>query len=362
MIEGTVPAEIRETGAAIRATVDAAAPRARAVAARWRALGITRVHVIGNGTSFHSSLAASSLHRRLAPADAPVVIPVTAAEFRTYRPALDARDAVVGISSSGEFKDVVGVARELRGTTPFAGIVHVPGSTLTGLASDLVLSAGGPSTVPVMTKTFSSTLAATELLLAELLGEATGDRVADALRRAAAQADRAIADAEPGVPALAESLRDARHLFVVGGGMAYPAALEAALKLKEMALVHAEGTETWEMTSGAATMLGPDTVVIALAPDGPARPSLADMLAHAREWGARIIEVGPDPLVAGSGLLRLPAGADEDFAPFTAVPPVALLAYALARLRGADPDHPGWIERYHSQGLTHILGAGKEPA
>ena len=154
-----------------------------------------------------------------------------------------------------------------------------------------------------------------------------------------------------------DSLASAAHLFVAGGGLADPAALEAALKLKEMALVHAEGAETWEMTSGAATMLGPGSVVIALAPEGRARPAMADLLRHATAWGARVIEVGPARLVAGSVLLPLPAAAAEDHAPLTAVPPVALLAFALARRRGANPDQPDWIERYHSQGLTHILGA-----
>ena len=149
---------------------------------------------------------------------------------------------------------------------------------------------------------------------------------------------------------------------MTGGGLGYPAALEAALKLKEMALVHAEGAEVWEMTSGAATMLGPDAVVIALAPNGPAREPIADLLRHAADWGARTIEVGPEPLVASSVLLPLPADAAEDHAPLHAVPPVALLAFALARLRGHNPDRPDWIERYHSQGLRHILGAASPPA
>jgi fructoselysine-6-P-deglycase FrlB-like protein len=114
------------------------------------------------------------------------------------------------------------------------------------------------------------------------------------------------------------------------------------------------------MTSGAATMLGPDAVVIALAPEGPARPAIRDLLQHAASWGARTIEVGPDRLISTSELLPLAAAAHEDHAPLTAVPPVALLAFALARRRGADPDRPDWIERYHSQGLTHILGASQE--
>jgi glutamine---fructose-6-phosphate transaminase (isomerizing) len=359
VIEGTIPREIREGPDAIRATLEHSLRPATEAADELRAGGVRRVFVIGNGTSYHSSLAAATLYRRHAgPAD-PVAIPLTAAEFLTYRPGLDARDAVVGISSSGEFRDVVAVAEALRGRTPVVGIVHVPGSTLTRVASRIVLSAGGPSTVPVMTKTFSCTLVATELLLLGLLGTDRAAVVVDEIARAADDAEAAIAAADPLVPELVELLAGREHVFVAGGGLAYPAALEAALKLKEMALVHAEGAETWEMSSGAATMLGPASVVVGLAPRGPARGAMAELLGHAGGWGASIIEVGPDALVPGSSLLPLPAGTLEDHAPLTAVPPVALLAFALALRRGANPDRPGWIERYHSQGLTHILGAGE---
>jgi hypothetical protein len=61
-------------------------------------------------------------------------------------------------------------------------------------------------------------------------------------------------------------------------------------------------------------------------------------------------------MASGSTLLPLPAEAVEDHAPLTAVPPVAMLSFALAGRRGFDPDHPGWVERYHSQGLRHIVG------
>jgi glucosamine--fructose-6-phosphate aminotransferase (isomerizing) len=349
MLQGIVPREIREGPAAIRETVATARGGAREIAARWRRDGVRRVHVIGNGTSFHSSLASAAPYRRHVGPDDPVVVPLTAAEMLRYPPALGRGDAVIGISSSGEFRDVLAVAEALHGRTPLAGIVHVPGSALTRVASDVVLSAGGASVVPVMTKTFSATLVATELLLLELLGVDRADPVV-----------RAIAAAEPLVEPLAASLRDTGHLFVTGGGLGWPAALEAALKLKEMALVHAEGAEAWQMTSGAVTMLGPGTAVIALAPDGPARSALADLLGHAAQWGTRTIEVGAGRLVATSDLLPIPATANEEHAPLNAVPPVALLAFALAHARGANPDRPGWIEPYHSQGLRHILLGGEE--
>lgn len=355
-LEERIPGEIREEPAAIRATVDGATADATRVAERLRRAGLRRLWVIGNGTSYHSSLYAAGLARRLAGAADPAVIAVTAGDFRTHRPSLGQGDAILGISASGEFRDVVGVFEEVRGRIPTVGVVHVPGSTLTRISDEVVMSAGGPSTVPVMTKTFASTLAAGALVVAAVLGDAHLRHVADLLRTAADDAATAIAAAEPLVAPLADELASAEHLFVVGAGLAHPAALEAALKLKEMALVHAEASETWEMATGPATMVGAGTVVISLAPAGAARAATDDVVRKTAEWGARVIEVRAERAVEGSTLLPLPATADERTAPFVAVPPVALLAYRLARRRGATPDRPGWAERYHSQGLSHILG------
>ncbi len=280
MIEGIIPAEILDEPAAIRDTLSESLEAARAAAAALRRGGVRRVHVIGNGTSYHSSLAAATLYRRHAGPDDPIVVPLTAGEFRTYRPRLGPGDAVLGISASGEFRDVVGAFEELRGRVPTVAVVHVPGSTLDGLADHVVRSSGGPSHVPVMTKTFAATLVATELVLAELLG---GDRAADdpagdtpcCRPRRGRRSPPPSRRSRPSRTSSAE----AEHLFVVGSGGAWPAALEAALKLKEMAIVHAEGTESWEMASGVATIVDARSVVIALAPHGP-RPGV-----HGRRRG-----------------------------------------------------------------------------
>ena len=353
---GRIVREVREGPSAIRATLDQAGPAAREAAAALRDGTLRRLFVIGNGTSYHSSLACATLFRRLARPDDPAVIALTAGDFRTYPPALGHGDAVLGISASGEFRDVIAVAEALRGRIPFVGVAHVPDSSLARAAAHLVVSAGGPSEVPVMTKTFSATLVAAELVVLGLLGAERLAPVVGQLRRAADQAEGAIVEAATLVPRLAEDLVTAEHLFVLGSGSAHVAAMEAALKLKEMALVHAEATESWEMASGAATVVGPGTVVVALAPAGPGRAATEDVVRHAAEWGARIVEVGPERMTPESTLLPLSPDALEDHAPLTAVPPIALLAEALARARGIDPDHPNWVERYHSQGLTHIVG------
>jgi glucosamine--fructose-6-phosphate aminotransferase (isomerizing) len=321
-----------------------------------RSREVRRLHVIGNGTSYHSSLACATLYRQSAGLDDPAVVARTAGDFLTYRPPLGLGDAVLGISASGEFRDVVAVAEALRGSVPFIGVVHVADSSVARVADQVVTSAGGPSDVPVMTKTFSATLAAAELVVLGLLGPQRAEPMVTAILQAADHAEAAIEAAVRDVPLIADALDGAEHLFVVGSGLAHIAAMEAALKLKEVALLHAEPTETWEMTSGASTVIGPETVVVAIAPNGPGRSATAEIVRHAADWGARIVEVGPQQMVPGSLLLALPSDALEDHAPLTAVPPIVLLADELARRRGLDPDRPGWVERYHSQGLTHIVG------
>jgi glucosamine--fructose-6-phosphate aminotransferase (isomerizing) len=352
-----IPGEIREGPAAIRATLVGAGSSARDAAELLRARGVRRVFVIGNGTSLHSALAATALYRRYAGPDDAVALAMTAGEFRTYRPRLGTQDALIGISASGEFADVVTAFSELRGMVPTIGIVHVPGSSLTSVADRIVLSAGGPSRVPVMTKTFSATLVATELTLLALLAPAEAAPALDGLAAAADHAEAVIGEAEKGLAALVARIEPYDHVFVVGAGLAHIAALEAALKLKEIARVHAEGGETWEVTSGAATMIDERAVVIGLAPNGRGRAATADLMRHAAGWGAATVEIGPEASVEGSLLVRLPVAAEEDHAPLTVVPPVALAADALSRHRGLDPDRPDWVARYHSQGLHHIVGA-----
>lgn len=354
--EGIILAEIESEPDAIAASLNLR-EAARETVARVRARGLRRLYVIGNGTSYHTGLAAATLYRRMAQPHEPLVVPMTAGEFYHYPPALGPDDALLGISASGEFREVVAAVRAVHGRVPTIGVVHATGSTLAGIADHVLLAPGGPTAVPVMTKTFASTFAVTCVLMGELLGGDRANQVADSLQLAANAASKAIADATARVASIAGTMDKAQSIFVVGGGCAFPAALEAALKLKEMALVHAEGVETWEMETGAATLIGPRTTVIALEPAGPALEAVRRLVRHCADWGAPIIEVAVEPTVEGSQVLPLPDGAAEDYAALVAVPPVALLAFALARLRGLDPDRPAWASRYRSQGLTHVIGA-----
>jgi glutamine---fructose-6-phosphate transaminase (isomerizing) len=353
MTEELIPTEIHAIPEAIQATVRDARPAAHAAGEAIRARQPRRVYFIGNGTSLYSSMAAVYTARLLAgPAD-PLVMAWPAGDFNYFTPQLNEQDVVVGISASGEFRDVLSVFERLEGKCLRVGVTHVPGSSIAALSDQLITSTGGPSHVPVMTKTYASTLTAEHVLLLELFQAA--DSYYDDLLRTADRVAAALREANIRVPALVEKLKSYSHAFYFGAGPAYPAALEGSLKMKEMALLHAEGNETWETASGAATLIGPEAFCVAMDAGGAGQSATQNLAEGVRQWGSTLLTVGPEEFAGGEHLpVTLPEVAS--FASLALVPPAALLAYRLARARGANPNQPGWRERYYSQGMTHILG------
>lgn len=355
--KGTILREIAEGPDAIRVTIEESRDAAHAAAALMRSAGVRRVFLIGNGTSLFSCEFVAGWYRVLAGPMDPLLIPISAGEFLHHRPRIRASDAVLGISSSGEFRDVVGAIREVRGSVPVVGVVQVATSTVATLADALVVAGGGAGETPVMTKTFLSTATAAAMVALGLLAD---HDAADAGRAqlwiAADHAEQAIGEAEPLVGPLAERLREFQHAFVVGTGGAAVAAREGALKLKEMAILHAEGVETWEAESGSATIIGPGSFLVGIRPGAPSEAATERLSRLSGEWGATVVEVAQESRVPGATLLPIPSGALDVLAALYAVPPIALLGYHLAVARGLNPDEPTWATRYASQGLSHIVG------
>jgi glucosamine--fructose-6-phosphate aminotransferase (isomerizing) len=260
---------------------------------------------------------------------------------------------IIGMSASGEFRDVLSIFELMRGKCMLVGITHVPGSSLTRLTEHLLISSGGPSHVPVMTKTYATTLTALHLLLLE-----TFNAPASYFEDLSAVADRcaaALVEARRIIPDLIPVVSNIEHAFYFGAGNAYAAALEGALKMKEMAILHAEGSETWEMASGPATVVSEKSLCVALYTGEESDASTADTSRHALQWGARVLDAGPTA-PAGDWHLPVVASVVPSFSSLALLPPLALLAYRNARARGYNPDQPAWRERYVSQGMTHIIG------
>jgi len=353
MSDEFIPTEIHDSPQAIRSTIEITGPKVKEAADQMRRRGARRVFIIGNGTSLYSSLAAGYTARELARPGDPPVLPMMAGDFRQYTPSLDEGDVIVGMSASGEFRDVLEVFERLRGRNLCVGVTQVPGSSLTALADITLVAGGGSSSVPVMTKTYISTLTAAHLLM--LAFYQAPPAYLDDLRASADRCQAGIDAAEGLLPDLIPLIKDFNHAFHFGAGCAYASALETALKMKEMAMLHAEAAETWEMASGPAVIVDDRALCVALSTGGVGDASTAEGANHARQWGAKVLEIGP---VRKYGHWHIPVvpPAHECFASLGLVPPAALLAYRLARARGFDPNRPAWRERYFSQGMSHIMG------
>lgn len=349
-----IPQEINATPEAIRQTIQHTRQQAKDAA---RVIGkhqSRRIFVIGNGTSVYSSMAASYTGRSLATSTAdPFVIAVPAGDFRNFMPTLDDRDVVVGISASGEFRDLLVIFEELAGRCLRVGITHVPGSSITRLSDELLVSAGGPSQMPVMTKTYASTLTAAHLLILETFSAPA--ELFSHLESSAQLCETALETAHKQVAALVSDIQDYEHAFYFGAGPAYAASLESALKMKEMAMLHAEASEVWEFASGPATTVDKRFFCAAFYTGSANDSDVANSARLSREWGARLIEFGPKSY-AGDWHIPVQPNPFEPFSTLSLVPPAALLAYRMARSRGHNPEQPHWRERYVAQGLTHLMG------
>ncbi|HMA35120.1 MAG TPA: glutamine--fructose-6-phosphate transaminase (isomerizing) [Chloroflexia bacterium] len=287
------------------------------------------------GTAYHAALMSTYI---LADVGDRMAHSVYAHELAAFAPFMHAPQAVVALSQSGETIDVLDAVRAAhRSAVPVAALVNVSGSTLSREADYTLLLGAGPEKCVLSTKAFTAKVAYL-MLAAGALGGRTAEMRA-ALSAAAAEMDAQRADGRlDTVRALAARIVDRAHLFVVGRGYCYPLALEAALKIKEVSYMHAEGFAAGELKHGVIALVEPGTPCLIFAPDGP---DLAQALTTAGELkarGALIIGVGPQAHAVFDVHLRVQATGHAF--PLAALPPVQLLAYHLALLRGHDPDKP----------------------
>jgi glucosamine--fructose-6-phosphate aminotransferase (isomerizing) len=229
---------------------------------------VERVELIACGSAFYASLVGAAALQDWAgiPARANV-----GSEFRYSPPPLDARTLVIAVTQSGETADTIAptrLARE-RGCTVVA-VTNTVGSAITRESDAVLLLQAGPEIAVAASKTFV-TQVTTLVILAAAIAKARGRlgleqelELGAALRRLPKQAQQAL-DAAFGVPDLARRYVNSRGFMFVGRGYTYPAALEGALKLKEVSYVHAEGYAAGELKHGPISLLDAEVALVAVA-------------------------------------------------------------------------------------------------
>ena len=308
---------------------------------------ISRVLIIGMGTSLHAAMIGRWWIEQLGGVAADFD---NAAEFRYREPLLGPGVLVVSITQSGETIDTLGAMREAeqRWQSPQLTICNVPGSEATRIAEHVIHLRCGPEIGVASTKTFTASLAALYLLACRI-GRARGrlseaelaDRL-DALLTAPSLTERGLS-AGDACATVAERLRGAANLLVLGRGIEYPLAMETALKCKEISYMHAEGYAAGEMKHGPIALLDDSFPVVALAPRGPLFDKMLSAVQQVRARGAPVIAIGDEGDAELAELANHFIGvppAPPLLSPFSLSPVVQLLAYHLAAARGLDIDQP----------------------
>lgn len=274
-------------------------------------------------------------------------------EFRYRDPVVDERTLVVAVSQSGETMDTLMAVRHAReqGATTLA-IVNTHGSTIPRESDAVLYTHAGPEIAVASTKAFLSQITAAYLLglyLAQLRGNKFPDEIAATLTELRAMPDKIqeTLDRSGRVQEIARWMADTQSVLFLGRHVGFPVALEGALKLKELAYIHAEGFAAGELKHGPIALIEPGQPVFVVVPSPRGRDSLHSKIVsniqEIRARGARTLVIAED----GDEAVR--PYADEVFyvpqcptllAPLLAVVPLQVFACELATAKGLDVDQP----------------------
>ena len=308
-------------------------------------LHIQNIVITACGTSWHSALIAEHMIEECA--RVPVEVEY-ASEFRYRNPIVSDRTLCIVISQSGETADTLAAMREAqqRGARAI-GIVNVVGSTIARESDGGVYIHAGPEIGVASTKAFTSqvmALAMFTLKLARLrsLSVVQGRNIVQAMHQLPKQIQQ-ILDGAPTIERIADEFKDATNFLYLGRGYNFPAALEGALKLKEISYIHAEGYPAAEMKHGPIALIDENMPVVFIAPHDSVFDKICSNIQEVKARGGRVIAITSREEPALAGLLdyeiRIPETIDM-FTPVLASVPLQLLAYYIAVKRGANVDQP----------------------
>ena len=274
-------------------------------------------------------------------------------EFRYRDPVLTEKTLVVAISQSGETMDTIMAVRHAReqGAKVLA-IVNTHGSTIPRESDAVLYTHAGPEVAVASTKAFLAQITACYLLglyLAQLRGNKFPDEIREDLAQLHAMPEKIqrVVDNEEQVRAVARSMKDERTVLFLGRHVGFPVALEGALKLKELAYIHAEGFAAGELKHGPIALIEEGQPVFVIVPSPRGRDALhAKVISNIQEVRARgartlvIAEDGDDAVVPfADEIFRIPQ-TPTLLAPLVSVVPLQIFASALATAKGLDVDQP----------------------
>ncbi len=270
-------------------------------------------------------------------------------EFRYRRPIIDPkREAVIAVSQSGETADTLGALREAKSKGALAlGIVNVVGSTVARETDIGIYTHAGPEIAVASTKAFLAQLTVLSLLTVFLgrqrrMSQATGERIIEELAALPTKIERVLAQNDR-IKVFAKKYAHYSSALYLGRKYNAPVAQEGALKLKEIAYVHAEGYAAGEMKHGPIALLDKSFPVVAIVTKDSVYEKMRSNLEEVRARNAPILALASEGdeeiLRLTDDVLYVPRTI-EILSPILNTIPLQLFAYHMAVARGLDPDRP----------------------
>ena len=309
-----------------------------------------KIFLTGCGTSYHLAVAGRySLENIARMSD---LESVRAFELLNYPPqGLNGKATLIAFSHSGASKaavDAVKFAKE-KGACTIA-VTSTYQSPITKFADYTIMVPGREEKAGPKTRSYTAGLMVMYLLsisLGTLVRSQDYQRFVELRKKIDRVCDiveTILKNTEKFVVELAEKYKDIKDLFVVGGGPNYVTALEAAIKLKEASLIHAEAEEVEEMAHGPVFSLDEKMGVIAIAPPGKSYTRMLDIVKAANTIGSPTLSMVSEHDIELSKIstevIKMPSGVEELFTPIPYIVPLQMLAYYIAVKKGRNPD---WV-------------------
>ena len=292
------------------------------------------VFLTGSGTSYHCALIAKHLLSNFAKIHAETMV---SSEFQYALDGIDSTSVLLAISQSGETADVLQAVKAAKHMEArILSIVNIPTSSLARISDSFLPIECGPEIGVAATKSFTAQLSLIYTVVDRLCKGCLGF---EAYKVFLGGALRKILDTEIEIHRIAERLGDATDIYIIGRSIHYPIALEGALKLKELAYIHAEGMTAGELKHGPLALIESNSYVIIINPNDT---TSNDNIATAHEIkarGATIIGISDRPNDVYDIFIKIPS-AKSIIYPIIEVLPFQILAYYLALAKNADPDYP----------------------
>ncbi len=259
-------------------------------------------------------------------------------EFHNARNFINKKTLLIAISQSGETADTleaIEVAQEKK--VKIASIVNVESSTMARISDIVVPIKAGPEKAVASTKATTSQLAILTLLAYACDGGIDKGKLL-LIETAAKINDMLNPRYEEHIMKIAETIKDVESMYIIGRGMNYPIALEAAIKLQEVSYIHAEGFAGGELKHGPIALISENTPVIAIVANDHCKNEIISNATEIKARGGYIIGVSPENHEVFDFWIRVPDAGNAS--PIVNIIPIQILAYQLAVLRKNNPDMP----------------------